>query len=734
MPAFREGDFMRTIIPFKDRWMFTKEGVTSPVTLPHTWNAVDGADGGNDYYRGVCTYCRSFDKPSAEESDRVFLEFRGVNSSASIFCNGILCGTHDGGYSTFRVEITDALQDENELRVEVDNRYNDRVYPQRADFTFYGGIYRDVNLIVVQSCHFALDRDGAEGLILQVQMKGKDALVSLRATVDDLYDSIVYRITEAESGKQVAEAEGERTSVTLSSPHLWDGVNDPFLYRVTATVYQDRTAMDEVSYCFGCRSFVFDAQKGFFLNGRPYPLHGVSRHQDRNGVGNALTKEMHEEDFALIREMGANAVRLAHYQHDPYVYDICDQLGLIAWAEIPYISEHMPNAKRNAEQQLCELVHQHQHHACIACWALSNEITASGYSEDLYDAHVYLNDLAHALDPTRPTAVANAFMLPKDSPLLEVPDLIGYNLYFGWYLGNAEQNGEFLDSVHEKHPDRPLALTEYGADSFLQWQTAKPSRGDYTEQYQAEYHRVLLDTLESRPYLWGGFVWNMFDFAADARNEGGIPGRNGKGLITFDRKTKKDAFYLYKAYWSDEPFVHLCGSRYVDRAEDVTTVTVYSNQPSVTLYRNGERYMEQTGKRVFTFTIPNIGTTELKVTAGACADSIRFRKVSKPNPAYTLPGREIVNWLDREVLPQPDGHFSIYDTIGELCTVPEGHAFVMNLMGEGNGTNIHVVFDENMLEMSKGETIAGIIVRKNIRDPKSTLKELNAQLNRIARA
>ena len=725
---------MRRIIPLQDQWLFTKEGITTLVTLPHTWNAIDGADGGNDYYRGVCTYRRALKKPAMDELDRAYLEFLGVNSSAKVYCNGVLCGAHDGGYSTFRVDITDALQPENELCVEVDNRFNDTVYPQRADFTFYGGIYRDVNLIVVPSCHFALDHDGSAGLILQTRMEGDDAVIRLHATVDDLYDRITYRITEAESGKQVAEAEGERTTVRLPSPHLWDGVRDPFLYRVTATVYQDETVTDEVSLCFGCRTFAFDAEKGFFLNGRSYPLHGVSRHQDREGGGNALTKAMHEEDFALIMDMGANAVRLAHYQHDPCVYDLCDRLGLIVWAEIPYISEHMPNAKRNAEQQLCELIHQHEHHASIACWALSNEITASGYSEDLYEAHLYLNELAHSLDPTRPTAVANAFMLPHDSPLLEVPDLIGYNLYFGWYLGSADQNGAFLDSVHAQHPTKPLALTEYGADAFLAWQTMTPHRGDYTEQYQAAYHQILLETLESRPYLWGGFVWNMFDFAADARNEGGTPGRNGKGLITFDRKTKKDAFYLYKAHWSEEPFVHICARRYTDRTEETTMVVVYSNQPAVTLYRNGERFAEQTGRRVFTFVLPNTGVTELKAVAGDQTDAIRFRKVDEPNPAYTLPGQEIVNWLDREVLPQPEGCFSVYDTIGELCSVPDGYAFVMSLMDEGNGTNIHVQFDDAMLRMVSNETIAGIVVRKNVRDPKTVLRELNRKLNRIARA
>ena len=722
---------MRTVIPLQDNWSFTKEGKTAPVTLPHTWNAADGADGGNDYYRGVCVYSRALPELSLKDDERVYIEFLGVNASAKVFLNNVFCGFHEGGYSTFRFEITDFLADENELRVEVDNGYSDTVYPQRADFTFYGGIYRDVNLIVVPSCHFALDRDGSQGVRLSVSMRGDDAEVSARSTVDELYDRITCTVTEASSGAFVAEAEGEDVLITLKNPHLWDGVEDPFLYRLTAEVWLDGEAMDTVTLDFGCRTFAFDADRGFFLNGRPYPLHGVSRHQDRDGIGNALTREMHEEDFALIREMGANAVRLAHYQHDPYVYDLCDRMGLITWAEIPYISEHMPGAKRNAEQQLCELIHQNEHHACIACWALSNEITASGYSEDLYRAHVYLNTLAHALDPTRPTAVANAFMLPKDSPLLEIPDLLGYNLYFGWYLGTAEQNGEFLDEVHAAHPDKPLALTEYGADAFLSWQTANPERGDYTEQYQAEYHRKLLDMLEARPYLWGSFVWNMFDFAADARNEGGTPGRNGKGLVTFDRKTKKDAFYLYKAYWSDEPFVYIAGRRYRDRPEKMTRVTVYSNQHSVTLYRNGSVFATRKGSRIFTFDVPNEGETELTVIAGGKLDSIRICKVETANPAYMFPEQKIVNWLDQEVLPQPEGFCSIYDTVGTLCETCEGLAFLRQLMNEGNGTNIHVPFDESMQHMMRNETLASIVIRRSKTDSRENLKTLNAALNRI---
>ena len=722
---------MRRIIPLLDNWIFEQQGEVRPVVLPHTWNAEDGQDGGNDYYRGTCVYTRSLPILSLSEGERVYLEFRGANASARVYVNGSFCGAHDGGYSTFRVDITQALGQGNELRVEVDNGINDTVYPQRADFTFYGGLYREVLLIIAPACRFDLGHLGDSGVELSVSMEGDDALIHAVARVCGQPDRVCYAVSERSTGQIVATGEGVDTELSLNQAHRWHGVKDPFLYVLTAQLLKDGEVQDQISLPFGCRTAAFDPQRGFLLNGKPYPLHGVSRHHDRQGVGNALTSAMMAEDMAIIREMGANAVRLAHYQHDQHVYDLCDELGLVAWAEIPYISEHMPRASANAYAQMQELIAQNRHHPAIVCWALSNEITASGYSQDLYDTHVRLNDLCHRMDSTRPTAMACAFMLPMDNPLLNVPDVLGYNLYFGWYLGTMDQNDEFFDKFHALHPDKPVALTEYGADAVLSWQTGRPERGDYTEQYQAVYHEHLLKMLEKRPYLWGGFVWNMFDFAADARNEGGCAGVNHKGLVTFDRQIRKDAFYLYKAAWSQEPFVHLCGKRYKDRAEAETEIKVYSNQREIVLYVDGEMAGRRFGQRVFTFRVPLTGEHRIEAVAGPCRDTMILCRVAEPNRSYLLPGREIVNWLDREVLPQPDGYYSVYDTVGALCRTPAGLAFMQEMMSTNNGTTIHVPFDAAMQDMMKNETLLSIITRRSGQKAREQLAQINQLLNKI---
>ena len=710
-----------------------KEGHSVPVSLPHTWNARDGQDGGNDYYRGTCVYTRALPALFLQAGERAYLEFRGANASARVYVNGVLCASHDGGYSTFRADITSALAAENELRVEVDNGINDTVYPQRADFTFYGGLYRDVLLILAPACRFDLDHLGDSGVNLSVTMAGEDAQIHILSRVCGQPDKVRYTIVERNTGTAVASGAGLDAQLRIPRAHRWDGVDDPFLYTLIAQLVKDGAVQDEIRLNFGCRTAAFDPEKGFLLNGRSYPLRGVSRHQDRQGVGNALTPTMMEEDMAIIREMGANSIRLAHYQHDQHFYDLCDELGMVVWAEIPYISEHMPRASDNACSQMRELIAQNRHHASVVCWALSNEITASGYSQDLYDTHVKLNDLCHRMDPTRPTAMACAFMLRMDNPLLNVPDVLGYNLYFGWYLGTPDQNDEFFDRFHALHPDKPMALTEYGADAVLSWQTENPERGDYTEQYQALYHEHLLQMMEARPFLWGSYVWNMFDFAADARNEGGSAGINNKGLVSFDRQTRKDAFYLYKAAWSREPFVHLCGHRFTDRTGETTQVKVYSNQSAVSLYVNGALFETQRGSRTFVFTVPLAGEMRIAARARAFEDEITIRKVQEPNQSYVLPSREIVNWLDQEVLPQPEGFFSVYDTVGALCKSPTGLAFMIEMMSGNNGTNIQVPFDETMRDMMKNETLVSIISRRFPKNARERLVQVNALLNTIAK-
>lgn len=639
---------MSETIVLNTGWTFTKEEHSEPVTLPHTWNAVDGQDGGNDYYRGSCTYALQLPAIRLPEGGRAVLQFDGVAMTAVVNLNGQKVAEHKGGYSTFRVDITDVLQDTNNLTVEVDNSDNDTVYPQKADFTFYGGIYRDVTLHILPAAHFAMKENGAVPVKVTpvvTDLATRRCEVTVEALVVDA-DRVRFALDGQEMSAPVENGTAKAV-FTLENARLWNGLDDPYLYTVTASLDNGETQ----SARFGCRKFEIDPQKGFFLNGRFYPLRGVSRHQDRKGVGVAMTKEMMEEDLALILEMGANTIRLAHYQHAQAFYDLCDEKGLVIWAEIPYITMHMHNGRANTLTQMEELIVQNYNHPCIAVWGLSNEITAaSPVNEELLENHRALNDLAHRLDPTRPTTMANVFMLEITSPILEIPDVNSYNLYFGWYLGELDQNDDFFDEYHAKYPDRCIGFSEYGADANPAYQTSAPERGDYTETYQCVYHEHMVKMIADRPWLWATHVWNMFDFAADGRDEGGKNGENQKGLVTFDRKIKKDAFYLYKAYWSKDAFVHTCGSRYVDRAEDVTEVKVYSNLPEVALYVDGRLQETKQGDKVFTFRVPITGKHSIEARAGGYSSVILVNRVDTPNPNYAMANRrEVTNWFDGEL-------------------------------------------------------------------------------------
>ena len=639
---------MSETIVLNTGWTFTKEEHSEPVTLPHTWNAVDGQDGGNDYYRGSCTYALQLPAIRLPEGGRAVLQFDGVAMTAVVNLNGQKVAEHKGGYSTFRVDITDLLQDKNTLTVEVDNSDNDTVYPQKADFTFYGGIYREVTLHILPAAHFAMKENGAVPVKVTpvvTDLATRRCEVTVEALVVDA-DRVRFALDGQEMSATVENGTAKAV-FTLENARLWNGLDDPYLYTVTASLDNGETQ----SARFGCRKFEIDPQEGFFLNGRSYPLRGVSRHQDRKGVGVAITKEMMEEDLALILEMGANTIRLAHYQHAQAFYDLCDEKGLVIWAEIPYITMHMHNGRANTLTQMEELIVQNYNHPCIAVWGLSNEITAaSPVNEELLENHRALNDLAHRLDPTRPTTMANVFMLEITSPILEIPDVNSYNLYFGWYLGELDQNDDFFDEYHAKYPDRCIGFSEYGADANPAYQTSHPERGDYTETYQCVYHEHMAKMIAERPWLWATHVWNMFDFAADGRDEGGKNGENQKGLVTFDRKIKKDAFYLYKAYWSKDAFVHTCGSRYVDRAEDITEVKVYSNLPEVALYVDGRLQETKQGDKVFTFRVPITGKHSIEARAGGYSSVILVNRVDTPNPNYAMANRrEVTNWFDGEL-------------------------------------------------------------------------------------
>ena len=743
---------MRQILSLNRKWAFTKEALTNPaalpetkywVNVPHTWNAIDGQDGAGDYYRGACWYVKEIDREEIPAGEKYFIEINGANSSADLYVGGKHLAHHDGGYSTWRVDVTDALKESNVVAICVDNSANDRVYPQVADFTFYGGLYRNVNLIAVPESHFDLEYYGAPGIAVTPVMDGANANVKTEVYVKNAQPGQTLRYTvKSACGCVVSEttvpAETTVNEIVIENAHLWNGRKDPYLYTAEVALLDGETVLDTVSARFGCRSFEIDPERGFILNGEEYPLRGVSRHQDRWGIGNALLPEHHEEDIDYIMEVGATTIRLAHYQHDQYFYDLCDEKGLVIWAEIPYISQHLPNGRENTISQMKELVCQNYNHASIFVWGLSNEITMKGAEDpDLLENHRILNDMVHEMDSTRLTTMAIVSMCPTDAEYIQIPDTVSWNHYFGWYGGDTTMNGPWLDEFHKKYPNLPVGVSEYGCEA-LNWHTSKPTQGDYTEEYQAFYHEELIKQLFTRKYLWATHVWNMYDFGADNRAEGGENGQNHKGLMTFDRKYKKDAFYAYKAWLSDDPFVHLCGKRYVDRVEDVTKVTVYSNLPEVELFANGVSLGKKTAAdHFFYFDVPNAGVTKLHAVAGECTDDSVIVKVEQFNEAYRLREKgAILNWFD---ITEKEGYFSLNDKLDDIMKSPAGvqlfGQLMQGIMGQMQGGKA-MGFDvtPDMMKMMGGFTIvrlSSLMGAANVSITKEQLLALNAQLNLI---
>ena len=633
-------------------WNFTDlSGNRQAVELPHTWNNKDGQDGGNNYARGSAVYDNEFVKPDFDlEKEVVFLQFHGVNASAKVVLNGEEIMEHHGGYSTFRVDITEHLKEHNEIQVEVDNSVNDKVYPQKADFTFYGGIYRDVEFLIVNKEHFDLEYYGGYGLQYTTVVEGQHADIQVISYINEAaketQSKVVVELLD-DKGEVVVEAEGTQVTLHVPHVHLWDGLADPYLYQLKATLIKEGKEVDEVSCNCGVRYFEFSPKDGFHLNGRPYPLHGVSRHQDRRDLGNAINRKHMDEDMQLIREVGANTIRLAHYQHDQYFYDLCDKYGMIVWAEIPYISEHMPKGRRNTFSQMKELIVQNYNHPSIVTWGVSNEITISGrrHKKDMLDNHRALQKLCKEMDPTRPTTLACFAMCIHFNRVAHITDLVGWNLYLGWYVPGFFLNDVWIWFWHLLYPNRCLCYSEYGAEGMPNLHSPKPRRGDNTEEYQNKYHEYMLKCFKRHPYMWATYYWNMFDFAADARNQGGELGMNHKGMITFDRKIKKDVFYLYKAYWTDTPFVYLAGKRYEYRTEKITEITVYSNQREVTLIHNGKHAETKSGEHVFKFKLPLEDANRLEVVAGECKDSAVIYRTEKAKPEYKLKKGDSSNWM-----------------------------------------------------------------------------------------
>ncbi len=696
---------------------FAKQGeALAPVALPHTWNAFDGQDGGNDYWRGIGTY--EIDLPNPTKGKKQYIEFQGANHVATVYCNGRELGTHKGGFSTFRYDLTKAMKaDGNVLTVVVSNAPSD-IYPQNADFTFYGGLYRDVNFIEVNEAHFDLLLDGTNAIFVTPHNVGKTRVDLFPVNADGC--TVDVELKDA-TGNVVGTATADAVDHTfvlidVKNPHLWNGLEDPYCYVATAAIKNGEEVLDTVTATYGYRSFHVNPDNGFHLNGKSLPLHGVARHQDRLDKGWAISKADHEEDIALIKELGANSIRLAHYQHDQYFYDLCDRTGFVLWAEIPFISQFIPGqeAYENTISQMTELVAQNYNHPAICFWGISNEILIGEDREDLRQNLRDLHELAKSMDPSRLTTMAQVSMTPMDSEHNFITDVVSYNHYFGWYVGEVEDNGPWLDKFHAMHPDKPLGVSEYGAENILTWHTAEPDNHDYTEEYANYYHQEMLKTFAERPYLWATHQWNCFDFAADARNEGGVKGRNNKGLITYDRKEKKDAFYVYKAWWNPEPMIFVSGGRFVNRGPGAERdVIVYTNCETVTLVVNGTDVATKKAEYHMVTFEGAVVDGENVITAycgDVKANTVTLQGVAAHDYSYDLPeGNSAANWFDdpaavaaRAAFKYPKGYYSIKDKVGVLMGNPETAAILGSMMQQAMGSMTAMMDPNNMSEEMMG--------------------------------
>ena len=744
---------MREIISLNENWTlsFPKgDHVTEQVNLPHTWNAVDGNDGNGSYLRTTGVYTRTFEQPKQpREGGRTYVEVLAA-LNATVKVNGTVATTHEGGFSIFRADVTDLCHEgENELTIEVSNEDTPSMYPASADFTFYGGLYRGVNLISVPNAHFDLDYYGGPGIMVTpVPTEDGGANFTIKSFVtnpaDDL--TVLYSIEDC-FGREVASAVrgSAETEVTIYVPdaQLWS-MDEPNLYTVTATLQRNNEAVDEICANVGVRSFKVTPNEGFSINGVPTPLRGVSRHQDRVFEGNALTAEEHYDDALLIKELGANTIRLAHYQHSQDFYDACDEIGFAVWAEIPFISvfKKGEGAHTHVMEEMKELIIQNYNHPSIMFWGISNEILIGGISQELVDTHHDLEKLCKELDPTRLTTIAHVSHTPVDGPMHHITDLESYNHYFGWYGGKMEQNGPWLDKFHADHPDICIGVSEYGCEGIINWHSNTPECKDYTEEYQALYHEHMAQVFEDRPWVWASHVWNMFDFGCAARNEGGVSGRNNKGLVTMDRKTKKDSYFVYQAYWTQTPMVHIAGRRHAQRAGETTEIKVYSNQDTVVLYINGKEVGQQTAHRVFKFDVAlNEGFNTILAVAGDVKDSITLEKVAEEPAYYTLPEfnerqEGVANWfkqvgsLDLDLkapMEFPEGYYSIKDNMEEVSKSPEAFALVAKVVKLT--TNFDVKPGSGMWDMLKTmspENLGNVMAL-----PDGFLESLNAQLIKI---
>lgn len=614
--------FSRDTRSFNDGWQFKKvEDLPKtlgdewrPVCIPHTWNAEDMQVKKNSFYAGVAYYKKTFTPDKSLINKRVFLRFEGVAAIADIYVNGSFAGNHQGAYAAFVVELTNLLEygQPNEILVKTDNASHPDVIPvNHTLFGVYGGMYRPVSLIVTDKLSISVSDYASSGVyISQKNVNGKSADISVKVKLEnknhDMQNAFVDIMVYESDGKVKARYEtpvavlpqGRQIfmkNFNLKNPHLWQGLDDPYLYKVVTRLVSGGKVIDEVEQPLGVRRFELRAADGMYLNGKKVPMYGVCRHQDWWGLGSALTDEQHDTDLAIIKEIGATTIRFAHYQQAERIYAKCDSIGFIVWAEIPFVNRVTTQEAGNARQQLTELIRQNYNHPSIYVWGLHNEVyTPYNYTVMLTTE---LNDLAKTEDPDRYTVSVNGYSKVDQTSNLNA-DIQGINHYFGWYDGEIRDVEKWIAGMEKDFPDYKVIFSEYGAEANIDQQEERVGEfGRYYSQFYPEtfatkFHEIHWGIISRHPYLLASYVWNTFDFATPVNTQGGVEARNMKGLVTFDRKIKKDPFYWYKANWSKEPVLYLTQRRAIERENEITPVTVYSNIGIPKLYVNG---MEITG-------------------------------------------------------------------------------------------------------------------------------------------
>lgn len=620
------------------------------VNLPHIWNKDCATAAGPRLYE------KELELMAPGAQNRYYIAFGGVFGLCRVFVNGRQAAEHRGGYTRFCVDLTDyAVDGKNTVTVFTDNTVFTELNPISGDFAKYGGIYRETELIQVGPLHFDMMYYGSQGVIVDTQADGTTKVKSLVCGTETV--QLRYTLSDA-LGNTVAQLTTSEKECVFRVPNVvhWNGRKNPACYALTAELLDGSTVADAVHMTIGYRDIKMTADKGFFLNGEHVTVCGVAKHQDRAEVGPAQSDAQLENDMALIKEIGANAVRLAHYQHPQYFYDLCDREGMLVWAEIPMLCmpDHNDAVIENAKYQLAELVMQNRHHPSIVMWGIQNEIALMGQTEQQPSKVMALNAWVKELKPDALTAAANEYTVKPEQPLNGLTDIQGYNLYYGWYYGEFGQLADFFDDYHAKRPDSPIGISEYGVDCRTDLHKRFPERQDYSEEYQCTFHEAAYPIIRERPYVWGSFIWNMFDFSSPYRGFEPLLGLNRKGLVSFDRKQRKDAFYFYKAWWSEEPVLHLCERRYEKRVEDTALIKVYSNQPEVTLMVNGETFATISGDHVFKFeNVPlKDGTNIITALSGDLTDTMQIQKVDKAEESYIFvdsrTGAQARDWVKRK--------------------------------------------------------------------------------------